>query len=548
MAYSVFRLPAVLLLIAFAATIAAGGQPAQAQQKNGYDYTLKIDGAGRFESRLKEISDLQALKDNKPGSIWELRARIRSDIKRFANLLRTEGYYAARLSHSIDSQARPIAVTIFVDRGPAFTIETFEVVLEGADPAPEAYQKELERLQTALVGSRAANADIVAAYTSLLDLLPEHGYPEASLVDRELVADHTTDTVSVSITLGSGMLAKMGDVSFSGLDRTKASFLKRMKTWEDGQIWQSSKLRTYREELVDTGLFNSVVFDRAPESEEPVSESAEPVPVNIEAKISEREPRTIGIEAGYSTSKGFGGEIFWRHRNFFGRGENVRVGLDANEVEQFANATFTKPHFRRKNQKLRLGLEGRLEKTDAFRERSIEASIGLSRQFTPRLEGFVRLVPEYADLRDPLNADEDFVIIGVPVGVTYDGTDDLLNPSEGFRLGGVVTPTAVIENSVRTFYKFEINSSAYLPLNKAQTTVAAFRIRLGSILGQGLADIPANKRFYAGGGASLRGYDFRSVGPLDINDDSIGGRSVFEAGAELRFKITESIGLVPFVE
>jgi translocation and assembly module TamA len=67
-------------------------------------------------------------------------------------------------------------------------------------------------------------------------------------------------------------------------------------------------------------------------------------------------------------------------------------------------------------------------------------------------------------------------------------------------------------------------------------------------VGEDTADIPANKRFYAGGGGSIRGYKFQKVGPLNDNRDPIGGRSLFEVGAELRTRVWGNFSVIPFIE
>jgi translocation and assembly module TamA len=68
------------------------------------------------------------------------------------------------------------------------------------------------------------------------------------------------------------------------------------------------------------------------------------------------------------------------------------------------------------------------------------------------------------------------------------------------------------------------------------------------ILGPGRSDIPADKRFYAGGADTVRGYDYQKAGDLDDEGDPIGGRSLLQFGADLRWSVTETIGLVPFIE
>jgi translocation and assembly module TamA len=78
--------------------------------------------------------------------------------------------------------------------------------------------------------------------------------------------------------------------------------------------------------------------------------------------------------------------------------------------------------------------------------------------------------------------------------------------------------------------------------------VLAGRTAVGSIVGEPRSDIPANLRVYAGGGGSVRGFGYQLAGELDDDDKPIGGRSLVELGGEVRVRITESIGVVAFVD
>jgi translocation and assembly module TamA len=60
--------------------------------------------------------------------------------------------------------------------------------------------------------------------------------------------------------------------------------------------------------------------------------------------------------------------------------------------------------------------------------------------------------------------------------------------------------------------------------------------------------VPPDKRLYAGGGGSVRGYKYQSIGPQDEHHNPTGGLSSIIGSLELRYKITDSIGIVPFFD
>ncbi len=134
-----------------------------------------------------------------------------------------------------------------------------------------------------------------------------------------------------------------------------------------------------------------------------------------------------------------------------------------------------------------------------------------------------------------------------PLELRWDRSNDELDPTRGFRLTGRVEPFLDFFGEPSRFTKAQVTGSYYLPLESEAKWVVASRVTLGSILGESKGDVPADERFYAGGGGSIRGYPFQSVGPLE-NGEPTGGLSVFEASLELRARLTESFGLVAFVD
>jgi translocation and assembly module TamA len=134
----------------------------------------------------------------------------------------------------------------------------------------------------------------------------------------------------------------------------------------------------------------------------------------------------------------------------------------------------------------------------------------------------------------------------VPGKLDWDFSDDLLNPTRGGRLSLLAAPYVDTLGPDRRFAKARLTHTRYLGLH--DDVILALRGSVGGIGGADLDDIPADERFYAGGGGSVRGIPYQLAGPLDEDDDPTGGRSLLEVGAELRYRATESIGLVLFLD
>jgi translocation and assembly module TamA len=504
-------------------------------------YTVTFTGNVKEEllDLLEQSSQLRALTDKAPSSTAALRRRIEGDVDRFKTALRSEGYYAGEVRADLDEDAVPPAVTIHVEPGPAYKLESYAIeyrgnVSEGPAVPQNGFELDLEP------GMQARAPRIVAAQQQLLERLAERGRPLAEVLDRRSVVHHGKHTMDVTLSVDPGPLAHFGPLTIDGLDRTDKDYIREFPTWEAGEIYDQRKVDALRKALNATGLFEGVTVTHASEVD---AEGALPV----QAVMTERAPRSIGGGASYSTSEGIAVEAFWEHRNFFGRNEKLQFRARAGMLEQSVRALAEKPRFHNPNQKLLLDAGFSHEDTDAYEAYIASSDAAIERELSDIWS--VRYGAKL-DLEDIDDKGEQslFLVFGVPLSATRDSRNDILNPTSGSKLRLATTPYISAIEDQQVFLRSEIEGSAYLKLDDKGWIVLAGRGLLGSIVGADTNEIPATKRFYSGGGGSVRGYEFQRIGPLDADLDPIGGSSVVEMTAELRVRVTESIGLVPFLE
>ena len=113
-------------------------------------------------------------------------------------------------------------------------------------------------------------------------------------------------------------------------------------------------------------------------------------------------------------------------------------------------------------------------------------------------------------------------------------------------MGGRLSPELSLVGAAFGYARIQLDGSVYRPLG--DRVVLAGRVRLGTIAGAPRDAIAPSRRFYAGGGASVRGYGYQSIGPRDLNNDPIGGRSLTEFSIEARVKAFGNFGIVPFLD
>jgi translocation and assembly module TamA len=142
-----------------------------------------------------------------------------------------------------------------------------------------------------------------------------------------------------------------------------------------------------------------------------------------------------------------------------------------------------------------------------------------------------------------------FLIAAIPLTLGYDGSDSLLDPTRGFRLSGWISPEYSGHGKSLGYVRSQIDASAYYPAS--DRVVVAGRVRLGSILGASDFDLAPSRRFYSGGGGSVRGYGYQQLGPKDMAGDPIGGRGLAEFSLEARIRLAQfggNFGIVPFFD
>lgn len=503
-------------------------------------YEVEITGIVNEDLRqlLRESSQLIELQERPPKSLAGLRRRVEADLDRFETALRSEGYYAGAAAAEIDRTRDPIAVAIQVKPGEQYVLKDYTVRYQG--PAAEsAVRPSLEELDL-MLGQPARAPEIVAAQKDLLKTLGRNGYPLASVVDREAVVNHDTKTMTVALTVEPGPFATFGAPSIQGLTDVETDYVERLVTWEPGRTFDEKELVKTREQLAATGLFAAV---QVTPGEEVGPDGRLPVTITV----NEAPHRSIGFGASYSTSEGFAGDVFWEHRNLFGDGERLRLELLAAQIEQSFTARYTKPTFLNRDQELIIETEFANRDTDAFEEQSATGLVALRRPFGDHWTGTAGISAEYSIITDD-EGEETFQLLGLPVTAIYDTSNSLLDPTEGVRLTAAVTPFTGVGDDALFFTKGSVAAATYYAIDEDARYVLAGRARVGSIVGEDTDDIPANKRFYAGGGGSIRGYEFQKVGPLDDEGDPLGGRSVLELNAEVRVRVTDTIGIVPFVD
>ena len=509
-----------------------------------YEVVLEGSPSDEITGLVEQSLASYRQRDTGAASLAFLRRRAESDMPTLLKILRSRGYYSASAGVTIEETEPGTAlVTITAEPGQAYTLTRHNLVIEraGAVAPPPLDAAALG----SPVGDQALSAAIAAAEVAAVAELHKAGFPYAEFKGRSGLADPSTATLEIESTIAAGPAFTFGAVTFDGLETVDEVYLLSYLPWEAGQAFDAPALREFQHRLIATDLFAAVAV-RPPDEAPPGAE--EPAPLPITVALEEGPRRRIVGSLRYDTDLGPTVRASFEHRNLFGANERLLAEAEGGLVEQSLGLGLRKPQFLRPGQDLLTGLTLQRTDKDAYDARTFNVFAGLERQVSDRWRGGLGALGEASDIDD--NGDEaKAYLLGVPFFAAYEGSNDLFNPTDGERLRLEATPfLGEFDHSDTEFLVLNATGSIYRPLDDGHRFVIAARGRVASILAPDFGSIPATRRLYSGGGGSVRGYALDFVGPLDDDDDPVGGRSALEAGVELRARLFGDIGGVVFAE
>ena len=510
-----------------------------------YTVQFPADLPPDLSSLLPSASQAKQGESSPPSSLLVVRKRASDDVAKLQTALKSQGYYAGKVDQSVTGppaagEKQPPAVVKFgVDPGPRFrfahlAVEPSQPVQGWEPPSPADLGLH--------PGDPAKAQTVVDADQELLRRAKKAGFALARSGQRTTVIDPLKHTMDVTLRVDTGDQAHFGQLTFTGDKGIKEQFLRNRLPFKPGEPFDPDKLEQGRRDLYDTNLFATVVV-RQPDHLGPNGS----FPLTF--VLTGRAKHSVGVSAGYATDTGPNGTVFWEDRNIFGGGESFRAEADLSAIQQSATANLTVPDFLEPDQSLIGSFNLGNQNTDAFDSKSIGGGLGIQRPLAPGLSVGLGLNYRFDRASSVDTPETDYGLLSLPANLDWNRTNSLLDPSTGTRTTLTFAPYLETLGNGSSFFKTRLNQSGYLSLTNSPRLVLAGRIGLGSIIGGSRQETPPDERFYAGGGGSVRGFAFQYAGPVDDRHHKpLGGRSLFEFGTEIRYKVTENIGLVAFLD
>ncbi|MES2137435.1 MAG: BamA/TamA family outer membrane protein [Pseudomonadota bacterium] len=521
-----------------------------AERTGDIRYTIDVAGLpGNDEDLLKAFRKQSALEADrkKPANAAQIGRRASADADLLEELLRSQGYYDADVVPSTVADAAGLRVVLTADAGQQYRFASVE--LPGLDAAgPEAVR--LAEAFAVRPGDPVIATDVIAGGVALTRALGEQGYAEAKIGEQVIEVNHQTHLATLRLPVDPGPVARFGAIRVSGRPPFSARHVATIARFRAGDPFKRSKIDDLRRALIATTLVANADIQMVPVNGGRT--------VNLNVRLEPAPSHTIAGELGYGTAQGARVGASWTDRNFFNPEGALTVRGVLGTSEQLAGVQFRRSNFKRRDQVLNLQTTVSNQHFDAYEARTVLLAGNIERRSNfiwqkrwtwvygaELLATDERGVFSSAGLKDTRT----FLIAAAPLSLGYDGSDSLLDPTRGFRLSGRISPEISAHGGQITYARTQFDASAYHPVS--DRVVAAGRVRLGTIVGAGAFDIAPSRRFYSGGGGSVRGYGYQQLGPKDMVGDPVGGRGLAEFGLEARIRLKQfggNFGLVPFFD
>lgn len=516
------------------------------------------NGENGLDGDLKNAARLWLSRDKPVAGTIGLLSLAKGDYARLQSALYNAGYYGGGISITIDGQeasglAPDVAlserpqVAISVMQGPLYTFGAISIEQEAPAPIHDDDIVKSVREADLRPGETAKAGAVRQARTLLVEAWRQQGHAKAAIATQRVIANHPARVVNVVLALSPGPLTPVGPISVNGTKDLDPAFLLRQTGLHQGQEYDPDDLRRARKRVDRLDVLS--IF----KIEDGELDDAGDLPLSLTA--SERKKRRIGFGATVSNVDGAGLNAFWLHRNLFGKAERLRLdgeisGLgqttDVTELDYRLGGLFTRPGTFLPDIDFNARFLGKREFNDTFEETSIEVASGYTYFRSDRLTLALEAAGKSGRYIDDLG-ERSLVTLGFDGSVIYDRRDNELEPTKGFYLAGATNPFYELEFG-NPGLRLDLEGRTYVSFGEKDRFTLAGRARLGSLIGPPRAETASDILFFTGGGGSVRGYGFKTIGVEEANGDVTGGRSLAEVSLEARFRITPSFGGVVFAD
>lgn len=463
-----------------------------------------------------------------------LQSQVLGNLQRAANAL---GYYRSTARATFSQEADCWHLALEVTPGERIPVTEVSIHLPDNRDIQEIFQDVLADTPD-LQGRPLNHGDYESIKSALSAAAVENGYFGAQFLEAEIRIDLAAYEAAIVIDFEPGPRYRFGEIRVLPVDGFADAFLERMITLQTGQPYSSSALLQQRRQLDNTQYFRQISI--TPQLARADNQS---VPVIIELSPRPRRAYTGGI--GFTTDTGPRLRVAYENRYVNRRGHHLEGDAAASTVRSQINLGYTIPINDPLTTNLQIKTGYITEDTDSYSSNRYKLESAFNRESDAGwLESYsVDYLRDDYVLPGEDPASSSLTMLGY--SLSKRAGDDFINPTKGWRLYGQVrgASDAVLSNT--SFLQFYTSGKGIISIGNGRFIT---RFEAGTTLINNASDLPASVRFFAGGDRSLRGYDFKSIGPVNDSGEVVGGKHLLVGSLEYDHLVKNNVRAAVFYD
>ncbi|TDI90584.1 MAG: outer membrane protein assembly factor BamA [Candidatus Dadabacteria bacterium] len=470
---------------------------------------------------------------------------LKDDMIRIQRLYANNGYYDAKATYELkyNKDETRVEIKITIEEGEPIILTDIDLKIEG-DLSDE-IKKQITDAVPLKVDETFSPNGYQQTKGVISEILYNRGYPKSD-IEGEALVNRREKWARAKFVVKPGLIYKFGVIKVEGNEKVASYIIEREADFKEGKIFSLSKINETQANIFQLGLFRSVVIDPVYNDEEQIAD--------IAIVVKERKQGSVKIGGGFGTEDKLRGQVIWTQRNFFGGGRRLEVSGKFSFITQRVETSVIQPYIVGKDSELSGTLNFQRDDVPSFKGRSFLTTAALTKDFWKYYSVFSSLNLQFSKIEDSATrtpeerSRENFFLTFINLGFERDATDNILNPTRGTVVStGLESSFSALGSDVN-YLKGTIELRGY---KEYRDVVFAKKFTIGVIQPFGSTqtlDIPIFKRFFAGGSTSMRGFPFQKLGPLDRNNDPLGGNSLLVGSFEVRYPIYGDFGGVAFLD
>ena len=518
---------------------------------------LKIKGGKALETKEVRLSIETQSPSIKP---WVQKPEFnldvfKEDVLRIKDLFANNGYYDAIVDYKLEYNEAGDRVKIYItiDQGDPVILRSLNIVIkdhpeldiDNSDEYPEIKEKILEVIP--LEEEKEFSAiKFEQAKTQINLICSNLGYPKHE-IDSEALVNRSEKWAEVNFKILPGSKYTFGDIQITGNEKIPTYLVRREIVYDPDEVYSLEKVTESQTRIFQLGFFKSVIINQI--------YNDDILTVDTLITVVDRKLGSIRFGVGFGTEDKLRGQIGWTQRNFLGGGRNLNVITKASFITQLIQTSLTQPHVAGRDSDLTGLVNFQRDDLPSYEGSSVSSSLTLSKRLSRHFRGNASFNVIYSRIdsqasRTPIEESQENVFLTTfGGGLNFNTTDNIFDPTRGvFADQRVESAFKLFGSNVNYLLSFT-DIRAYKQIKKDWVIAKRFQFGMLYPFGStGEFDVPIFKRFFAGGSNSMRGFPFQRLGPLDSNEDPLGGNSLLVGNLELRFPLYADFGGVAFLD